>query len=115
MSSFKSSLLNSSANSIGLAPKTGVHRSLRGLPIEPTTVTQIPSVKVLEQGKRGLVLFPPCSISDEGKRLSIGGQMSPITLRKSVLFWDKLEVPINNMLEVGFNTAEIGYLKSCAR
>ena len=94
MSSFKDSLLNSAVN-------------LRGLPIQPTNATKIPSVESLEKGKRGLVLFPPCSISDDGNKISMGGQINPITLRKSVLFWDKLEVPKNNLLEIGYNLSLI--------
>lgn len=113
MSSFKDSLLNSASNSIGMPRKHDKVSQLRELPIQPTHATKIPLVESLEKGKRGLVLFPPCSVSDDGAVFSNDGDMSPVTLRKSVLFWDKLEIPSNNIVEIGFNTTDVEYLQSC--
>jgi len=105
MSSFKNELLNGSSNSI---------KSLKLTQTVPTRVIQVPSVESLEVGKRGIVLFPPCKISDNREEFVYEGKgMDPVYLRKSVLFWDKLEVPTNNMFQIDFNAAELEYLESC--
>jgi hypothetical protein len=49
--------------------------------------------------ERGLVISKPVSVV--GSRLTTGGNLDPQELRYSLLFWDKLDFPDNNLISLG--------------
>ena len=49
--------------------------------------------------ERGLVILPPIEVFGDGFRL-VGGGIDPQELRLALLFWDKLDYPSNNLIEI---------------
>ena len=49
--------------------------------------------------KRGLVVSPPIEVFRDGFRVGRGG-IDPQELRVALLFWDKLDCPTNNLVEI---------------
>jgi len=61
--------------------------------------------------ERGLVISCPVEISGSGMTLRSGTDLDPQELRFSLLFWDKLDFPTNNLISLGLN-AEAQFLQS---
>lgn len=51
------------------------------------------------QRKRGLVISPPIVVFQDGFQID-SAELDPQELRFSLLFWDKLDYPSNNLIEV---------------
>jgi hypothetical protein len=112
MSIFKNQLMNSvMPQSQALGARQ--HRASHEFPRTDVLSINVPVVEGLKTGQRGLVLIPPGLVENIDGSFNTGGNFSSVALRKFVLFWDRLEVPENNVMEIGFNVAEIEYLKSC--
>ena len=60
-------------------------------------------------GERGLVISSPIRVV--GTSLSMGGGLDPHELRFSLLFWDKLDFPDNNIISFG-SDADAQFLQS---
>jgi Family of unknown function (DUF6236) len=54
--------------------------------------------------ERGLVISTPVKV--QGSRFSGGGDLDPQELRFSLLFWDKLDFPNNNIVSLQSPTAD---------
>ena len=51
--------------------------------------------------KRGIVITPNYTIHNSGRGVTLNGGVDPVNLRKYLLFWDKIDYPVNNMIRVG--------------
>lgn len=58
---------------------------------------------------RGIVITPPFEIN--GSYLSIKGPMAPESLRQYLLYWDRIEWPSNNVIELGQGDPDVDFLK----
>ena len=63
--------------------------------------------------KRGIVISPPVTI--EGKKFrSLSGNLDPQELRFSLLFWDELVWPQNNIVQLSSrNNPDVDFLERC--
>lgn len=50
---------------------------------------------------RGIIITPNYSIINNGQGININGGVDPTNLRNYLLFWDKIDYPVNNMIHVG--------------
>tara|TARA_R110000824_G_scaffold158473_5_gene332356 strand:+ start:2578 stop:3432 length:855 start_codon:yes stop_codon:yes gene_type:complete len=50
--------------------------------------------------ERGIIITPNYKILDSGG-LQLAGGVEAVNLRKYLLFWDKIDYPVNNMIHVG--------------
>lgn len=51
--------------------------------------------------ERGIVITPNYKILNNGRGIQISGGVEPVNLRKYLLFWDKIDYPVNNMIHIG--------------
>lgn len=58
---------------------------------------------------RGIVITPNYNILNGGHGIQLSGGIEPVNLRKYLLFWDKIDYPVNNMIHVG-GGADIDFL-----
>ena len=56
--------------------------------------------RVLAANERGLIIAPPMSAASDGG-IHIGGDLDPQELRFSLLLWDQLRYPRNNLVGIG--------------
>jgi hypothetical protein len=54
-----------------------------------------------EKMERGIVITPNYKILNNGGGIQLAGGVDPINLRNYLLFWDKIDYPVNNMIHVG--------------
>ncbi|MGM0582828.1 MAG: DUF6236 family protein [Bacteroidota bacterium] len=59
--------------------------------------------------ERGIIVVPPFEIN--GPQLSTKGPITPESLRQYLLYWDKIEWPSNNIIEIGGESPETKFLK----
>lgn len=85
--------------------------TFKGMPIQPEKIIQPPVIQPLKAGQRGILTSSEVTINKDGS-LNVGGPVSDGLLRKYVLFFDQIDIPSNNMLEVGGESNDIQYLKS---
>ena len=58
---------------------------------------------------RGIIISPVKIIGQNS--LQVSGEINPITLRQYLLYWDKIDLPINNIIGFG-DSPEIKFLKN---
>lgn len=51
--------------------------------------------------ERGIVITPNYKVLNAGRGIQLSGCVDPVNLRKYLLFWDKIDYPVNNMIHVG--------------
>lgn len=105
---FKSDLKNSTAISgVRGAPSHNQYRTSGRFSTRPAS-TQIAS-PALGMDERGLVLFPPARLTANG--VSRPEDMDRRLLRFALLFWDHIDIPKNNFIDV-YPGPEVDYLQS---
>lgn len=60
---------------------------------------------------RGLIISNPMVIGQNGSIHVISSELDPLELRRSLLFWDRLEWPLNRGLYVAGSDAEVSFLE----
>jgi hypothetical protein len=60
---------------------------------------------------RGLIISNPIEIGTNGSINIISSALDPLELRRSLLFWDRLEWPVNRGVYVSGSGAEVSFLK----
>lgn len=58
---------------------------------------------------RGIIITMPFEF--DGNSLSIKGSLDSVSLRQYLLYWDKIDLPDNNIISIGSETPEIQFLK----
>jgi len=48
--------------------------------------------------ERGIVITPNYRVLNGGRGIQLSGNVDPINLRKYLLFWDKIDYPVNNVI-----------------
>lgn len=64
-----------------------------------------PFYGLVPKAGRGIVISRPVNIAGNGD-LRIDGPLDPFELRRAVLFWDRLNLPKNNLVEFGLSPEE---------
>lgn len=63
--------------------------------------------------ERGIIITPPIRITKDGGLYIESSEITPQQLRLSLLFWDKIDWPDNNMISIGGETADLEFLSEC--
>jgi len=85
--------------------------TFKDLPIQPSQIIKHPTVEALKSGERGIITSASVKIHPNGS-FDVGGPVSNDLLRQYILFFDKIDIPSNNYIELGGESPEIQFLKS---